>query len=305
MTTRLPSLNLLTVFEAAARHLSFKNAAEELCISPPAISHQIKVLENQLNVSLFKRLNRALELTPVGQSYYEEIRGALRQLNQATSRIIERDDKQSFRISSIPFITNSLLVPHIQEFQNKHSELNIQISSQIQRTGFVLDDTDVAIRHKKGDEPSLHYQVLSQILITPVCSPVYLSSKHHSGPIELKNFRLIRLSTDKQSWPYWLEAWKNNFFPEEELCLDNYQAVLDAVKQGMGIAMGYLPSLLPLIDSGELVLPFPNQISKFNHLYLVYLKAEKSNPEIASFQSWITNLVNDLWSDKKYLSEAH
>jgi len=305
MSSRLPSLNLLTVFEAAARHLSFKNAAEELCISPPAVSHQIKVLEKQLDVSLFKRLNRALELTSVGQTYFEEIRGALRQLNQATSRVIERHDKHSFRINSIPFITNSLLVPHIQKFQNKHPELIIQISSQIQRTGFFLDDTDVAIRHKKGDEPSLHYQALSPVLITPVCSPEYLANQHQSGSIALRDFRLIRLSTDKESWPYWLTAWESDFFPEEELCLDNYQAVLDAVKQGMGLAMGYLPSLLPLIEKGELVLPFPNQISKFNQLYLVYLKTEKSNPEIASFQSWLLDLVNSLWSDKNILSEAH
>ena len=304
MSTRLPSLNLLTVFEAAARHLSFKNAAEELCISPPAVSHQIKVLEKQLDVPLFMRLNRAIELTPVGQTYYEEIRGALRQLNQATSRVIERQEKHAFRINSIPFITNSLLVPHIQEFQSIHPELNIQISSQIQRAGFFLDDTDVAIRHKKGDEPGLHYQALSPVLITPVCSPEYLNNQDQSGSIALQNFRLIRLSTDKHSWPYWLTAWESNFFPEEELSLDNYQAVLDAVKQGMGVAMGYLPSLLPLIEKGELVLPFPNQICKFNHLYLVYSKIEKSNPEIASFQSWLIDLVNSLWSDKKYLSES-
>jgi len=305
MSTRLPSLNVLTVFEAAARHLSFKNAADELCISSPAVSHQIKVLEKQLEVSLFKRLNRALELTPVGQTYYEEIRGALKQLNQATNRVIEKEERASFRINSIPFITNSLLVPHIQQFQNKNPDLIVKITSQVQRTGFFLDDTDVAIRHKKGDEPGLHYEKLTPILITPVCSPEYLKKQCPTNSSELEKFRQIRLSSDKHSWPYWLSVREKNLSPEEELCLDNYQAVLDAVKQGLGVAMGYLPSLVPLLESGELVLPFPNQICEFNSLYLVYSKTEKSNPKIQSFQSWLLSLIESLWSDKIYLSESH
>tara|TARA_R110002072_G_C7968764_1_gene534566 strand:- start:3899 stop:4168 length:270 start_codon:yes stop_codon:yes gene_type:complete len=89
MALRLPSLNVLIEFEAVARHLSFKGAAEELCISPPAISHQIKVLETHLNKQLFKRLNRALALTSAGQTYYEDISGALVKLHQATDRVIE------------------------------------------------------------------------------------------------------------------------------------------------------------------------------------------------------------------------
>jgi LysR family glycine cleavage system transcriptional activator len=300
MALRLPSLNVLIVFEAAARHLSFKHAADELCLSPPAISHQIKVLETHLNKRLFKRLNRALELTHAGQIYYEDIRGALAELHQATDRMMGDDEKTIFQINSIPFITNTLLIPHIQPFRDNNPNLRISIKSQTQRTDFTFGATDVAIRHQKGDEPNLHYELLSPVFIAPICSPDYLKTR---PSLQLNDLKIIRLESDQYSWPYWINKWNKGRLPEEELCLDNYQAVLEAVKQGVGLAMGYFPSLIPMLEQGDIVLPFDKQISEFDHLYLVYSETNKQSSTILSFQLWIKQLIHQLLSDKNILFE--
>ncbi len=291
MAQRLPSLNVLNVFDAAARHLSFKQAADELCISPPAVSHQIRVLEEQLGVLLFKRLNRALQLTPEGQTYHLDVHNALQTLHRATHKLLSKPASTPFRISSIPFISNSLLVPNIQKFRTAHPELQINIQSQIQRVDFNLGDIDVGIRHKKDEHIDLHFEDLATINITPVCSPAYLAANPDMGASkQLNDHCLIRLSVDQQVWPYWLKAWSLGFKPENELTLDNYQGVLDAVKQGLGLAMGYLPLLNPLLKSGELVLPFPEQVSEYSQIYLVYPKSQINNPNIQSFQHWLKSL---------------
>ena len=298
MAKRLPSLNVLNVFEAAARHLSFKQAADELCISPPAVSHQVKVLEEQLSVILFKRLNRALELTADGQEYFNDVQSALLQLHQATDRLIERQQPTVFRISSIPFITNSLLIPNIQSFKNQQPNLRINIQSQIQRANLGEEKIDVAIRHIKGDEPDLHYEELSPVLITPMCSPSYWEAHKTDDALQLKNHRIIRLSVDQGSWPLWQNEWGYELLPEDELSLDNYQAVLDSVLQGMGLAMGYLPALKTLLEEEKLILPFPNKVTEFGQIYLVYQKSDVSSPTIQSFQTWLKAVISALGSDK-------
>jgi LysR family glycine cleavage system transcriptional activator len=297
MAKRLPSLNVLNAFEAAARHLSFKKAAEELCISPPAVSHQIKVLEQQLGVVLFKRLNRALVLTPEGQQYFEDVKRALLQLHRATDRLMSDKAPSLFRVSCIPFITNSMLIPNIQSFKDQHPEMRIDIKSQVQRANFKDEQIDVAIRHIKGNEPELHYEELSPVLISPICSPSYWEAHHPHNTRTLEHHRIIRLSVDPNSWRLWQEDWGVEGLPDDELSLDNYQAVLDSVVQGLGLAMGYLPALKALIRAQKIMMPFPERVSEFGKLYLVYLKSESENPEIVSFQAWLKEIINSI-SDK-------
>lgn len=294
MAVRLPSLNVLTAFEAAARHVSFKEAADELCLTPSAVSHQIKVLEKELDIALFKRLNRALELTPEGASYYASIKGPLQQLRNATSQLLNESKVQQFRINSIPFITNTLLVPHLPLFKNDHPNLKIQIESKVKRVDFGDGATDVAIRYKNGGEPDLHYEEITPITITPVCSKEYLKDYQARYPNFDGPHNIIRLTNDPVSWNSWMEKWKPGIKVDDELLLDNYQAVLDSAQRGFGLIMGYLPALLPYIKSSELALPFPNQECESGHLYLVYRKDDKNLDTIQSFQIWFKKLIAGL-----------
>ncbi|MEH6346953.1 MAG: LysR substrate-binding domain-containing protein [Bermanella sp.] len=295
MAVRLPSLNVLTAFEAAARHVSFKEAATELFLTPSAVSHQVKVLEKELNLVLFKRLNRALELTPEGQRYYLSIRGPLNQLKQATEELLAGEHGGAFRINSIPFITNTLIIPHLQDFKNSHKNLHIQIESRIKRIDFGAGNTDVAIRYKKGNEEDLHYEEITPISITPVCSKQYLNNYiENNGNKKNAPHNIIRLTNDPVSWPRWIDQWHKDLKVQDELLLDSYQGVLDSAQGGLGLAMGFLPALLPYLKSGELVLPFANEECESGHLYLVYPKQNANKPVIQSFQAWFKALIQAL-----------
>ncbi len=300
MNKILPSLNILRVFVVAARHLSFKKAAQELFVSPPAVSHQIRALEKQLGILLFVRLNRSLALTPQGQEYYLQVNQALKMLDDATQNLIKQ---QVFNISSIPFITNALLIPNIQSFKDAHPDLSLQISSKIQRADVSQGEVDVAIRHRKGDESDLYYQRLASIKITPICSQQYWQSVPAAQRQDMACHKQINLSVDTRSWPHWLQEWGHKSTPQNALSLDNYQTVVESVKQNMGLAMGYLPAVYTHLSGQKIIAPFPQQVSEYGDMYLVYKRENAQKPQVKAFQSWLEALLTSLNSGKNILSE--
>jgi len=291
---RLPSLNILRVFESAARHLSFKKAAEELCITPPAVSHQIRTLEEQLDIVLFTRLNRALVLSPQGEKYFSQVQYALQQLQSATNELINNKSHANFIINTVPMLVSTLLAPNIHEFQASQHNYNIQIDSDASRTDFAIESLDVAIRRVKGDEPNLIYKPIFKIAIAPICSPLYLQKNPLANLDTLENCRLIRTSIDMGNWPLWLKQWGYIAPQQNELLLNNFNAVIDATRSGAGIAMGYLPIIKRLIDDGELITPFGEKTSFYGEPCLVYRKKDQDKPIVKAFELWLTTLLKDL-----------
>jgi len=290
MKQGLPSLNLLMVFEVAARTLSFKKAAEELHVTPPAVSHQIRVLEKELGIALFIRLNRSIELSEEGIEYYRGIAPAIEQLRQATSLIKTSGDKSLFKVISIPFITNALLVPHIQQFMDLNPSLHVSILSQLNDQDINQSDTMIAIQFGRGNDPELHYEPLSRIFISPVCSRSYLEKHPAIEPKDIFKHPLVKMSSDKNSWPFWAQFYALSLSTDNDFLLDNYQGVLDAIKQDMGIAMGYFP-MLKNTQGEPLIVPiFPDRQCEFGSIYLVYRERDKQNPEILSFKNWLNSL---------------
>lgn len=297
---RLPSLNILRVFEAAARHLSFKKAAEELYITPPAVSHQIRTLEEQLGIDLFTRLNRSLVLNPAGEQYFAQVQHALQQLQSATNELISSQTKSTFTINTVPMLVSTLLAPYIHSFQEQQQDFNIQIDSDASRADFAIETLDVAIRRVKGDEPNLIYRPIFKIAITPVCSPLYLQKNPQANLDTLQNCRLIRTSVDMANWPLWLKQWGYAAPKSNELMLNSFRAVLDATQSGAGIAMGYLPIINQMIERGDLLTPFGDKTTLYGEPCLVYRKKDKDKPIIKAFELWLNNLLFELhWSDKK------
>jgi LysR family glycine cleavage system transcriptional activator len=295
---RLPSLNILRVFESAARMLSFKKAAEELFITPPAVSHQIRALEEQLNVVLFQRLNRALVLTNDGQEYFAKIQNALQQLQSATNELIANKEKPTFIINSVPMVISSLFAPHIHEFQQNHPGFNIQMDSDPKLTDFATKELDVAIRRTLGDEPNLIYVPIFQIEITPICRHDYFDINPDVNPETLENSRLIRLTIDMHNWPHWLKQWGYKAPVGNELLLNSFRSVTESVRSGAGIGIGYKPMINDLLKSGEIIIPFLNKISSYSEAYLVYRKKDKNKPIIKGFEKWTKELSNTLqWSN--------
>jgi LysR family glycine cleavage system transcriptional activator len=279
---KLPSMNLLVTFDAAARHLSFKKAAEELFVTPSAVGHQIRVLEQEIQTVLFIRMNRSIELTPEGRDYHQKIAQGLQVLKNATKELITRNSKSSLLIHSIPFITKKILVPKIKDFKARHPGTNIRIESKTKRADLRSSELQIAIRQGKADDKGVVYREITPIHVSPICVPGYLNQGSLS---------LIRLSSDKHSWALWESEWHTHLQFDEVIDCDDLQSVVDMALQGLGIAMGFFPSLNEYIEQHSLVCPFPDKMSRLDSLYLAYSETNANHPLIHDFVEWFSDLI--------------
>ncbi|MCO1335877.1 LysR family transcriptional regulator [Microbulbifer sp. OS29] len=279
---KLPSTNLLVTFDAAARHLSFKKAAQELFVTPSAVGHQIRALETELQTKLFVRLNRTIELTHTGRQYHLKIAKSLQVLRHATADLMERDQYKTLTIHSIPFLTNTILAPNIKSFKALHPKLNISIESKLERVSLNPGQLQIAIRYDKEPSDGLCYREISKISISPVCAPGYLKKNRSSQ---------IQLSTDKIGWHKWQADWGSPLAFNETLTCDGLQPVLEMAEQGLGVAMGYFPALTPKVSAGKLELLYPEKFSELAPLYLAFGEPLQGNGVIEDFIDWFKGVV--------------
>lgn len=290
MTKKLPSLNVLKVFDTAARQGSFKLAAQELCLSPSAVSHQIRVLEEQLGVMLFERLNRSIKLTIEGEQYHKDIQTAMSLIERATDRLVGANQKKSITISCIPFVTNHFLIPHLPTFKQAHSDYSIKLLSQIKLMELKHGQVDLAVRYQKQDRNDLEYVPLTNVSLTPVCNPEYWLKFEQTGQ-GFDDHKFISLSVDTKTWTTWLSQFRpTNTLPDFEIELDNYQAVKQAAVQGLGLAMGYWPAVQDEVSKGNLIAPYGEQVSEFGAMYLVYPKVDQDRDSVRIIRDWMVSI---------------
>ena len=289
MVNRVPSLNLIRVFEAAARHLSFKLAADELCVSPPAVSYQIKSLEEQLGIQLFVRKNKKLELTIAGHDYFTKISPAIRRINTATLALTSNQEKQTLKINSIPVVAQFHLVPYIHELQEQYPELNIQVISDPSNVSFNKEELDIALRRGLGNEPDLVYVPIFDITLTPICSPDFREKNPQADLEQFSNVRLIKQNIDTNNWPTWLKDWGFPLSGHDEMIVSTFQSVLDATRSGLGIGLAYGITIYPAISKGELEILFPDKITQYDTLYMVYSAEHAGHPVFDAFEAWLKN----------------
>lgn len=170
MRRRLPVLNTLRAFEAAARHGSFTRAAEELCVTQGAVSHQVKTLEEELGVKLFNREYQRLVITQAGREYLVEIRDALDRIAIATQRLVERQSSGALTISTSPDFAAKWLVHRLGKFAQSHPEIDLRLSAAMQHVDFAREDVDIAVRHGNGHWDGLHVERLCAEQLFPVCT---------------------------------------------------------------------------------------------------------------------------------------
>lgn len=298
-TPHLPSLNLIRVFEVAARRLSFKDAANELFVSPPAVSHQIKALEENLGVTLFQRENRKIALTAEGKRYYLHVKRGLDLIDTATLAVRKEQKKRRFVINTLPNIATLLLFPNIHEFQTKYPDLTIQIDSDTSRVDLENSETTVAIRHECGNEPELTYHPLVEISLTPICTRRYLAEHPGLAEGDFTGCRIIKIANDSYQWPRWQTQW--GLLPDiaNELVVSTVQASIEAVKSNIGVAMGYLPTSYQFMRSDdELVLPMSEKVTRHGECFLTYSNNYRGDGVIQDFQQWVSGIIAKEWSDK-------
>lgn len=291
MTSRLPSLNGLRAFEAAARHLSFTRAASELNVTQTAISHQIRRLEEELGVRLFLRQNRALALTPEAREYLPGIRAAFNDLRLATDRLLRRDDDHVLTISTLASLAAKWLLPRLAAFQEAHPGIDVRITTSTSLVDFRSGDVDAAIRYGRGHWAGLRADWLMADELFPVCSPALVTGdKPLRCPQDLAHQTLLHSSGGyDDDWRLWLTAagLPSDISKLPGLTFDLILLTVQAAIDGAGVAMGRTSYVEADIAKGRLVVPFEIALPADAGFYLVSPEAKADPPKLRAFRQWL------------------
>lgn len=293
----LPALDLLKAFEAAARHLSFTRAGQELFLSQSAVSRQIQQLETQLGVPLFIRRTRALLLTEAGQRYYRDVNQALHQLREAGKRLRQPLESRVVTVTSAMTFASLWLVPRLADFQRQHPQIEVRVAADNTLRDLERDRLDLAVRYSTREQAGTSALHLFGERVLPVCSPALLQRQKLRKPADLARFTLLhyedpQLHTPWLTWPAWFEA-AGLSAPQTRgvVRYSHYDMTLRAAVSGQGIALGRLPLLHDLIEDGALVAPLAGTrhgegMRGRDHWLMVSAQA-RERAEVQTFIGWL------------------
>jgi LysR family glycine cleavage system transcriptional activator len=299
MRRPLPPLNALRAFEATARHLSFSKAAEELHVTPAALSHQIRGLEDLLGLKLFHRRTRAIELTEWGRLAYPGLRTGFETIREAVDRLDAGGDREKMLVvSSTPGLTAKWLVPRLYKFLALHPGLETRISASVGYVNFATDDVDVGIRLSAGNHPELYVEKLSDEWLVPLCSPRLLDGpKALRRPEDLKRFALIQVDLPGivPTWGDWVEmAGITGIDTTRGLRLNVADHALDAASEGVGVVLAYKIVASRDIAAGRLVAPFGPEIPLPGRSYFFCCqKGDEKRPQVKAFREWVVEEMRE------------
>ena len=296
MTRRLHPLNALRAFEAAGRHLSFVKAAEELHVTPGAVSHQVKALEDYLGVQLFRRLPQRVLLTDAGQTFLTDLGDCFGRFDRAVERVLESDDRGPLAVSVAPAFAAKWLGPRLHLFNVAHPEIDLRISASLRTVDFQRDSFDAAIRLGRGDYPGLTSVKLFDESVTPMCSPRLLEGDHPiRTPDDLRHHVLLHddsLDFDATAphWRDWLDAaGVSKIDPTRGPHFSHPDHSMQAAIDGAGVVLGWCSLASPDLQAGRVVAPFHLSLPLGLDFYLVYPKGQALLPKMAAFQNWLLN----------------
>ncbi|MER9504709.1 transcriptional regulator GcvA [Mesorhizobium sp. M0579] len=285
MARRLPSLNALKAFEAAARHESFTRAADELSVTQGAVSHQVKALEVELGIRLFDRERQKLSITRAGLSYLEVVRDAFDRIALGTQRIQHLSRAGALTVSTSPDFAAKWLVNRLGRFAETHPDIDLRISATMHHVDFAREDVDLAVRHGDGNWAGHDVVRLCSEQLFAVCSP-----KLHQRirePSDVLKFPLLHLD-DPKDWSEWLEA---AGVVDAELShgpvLNRASMVIDAAVDGQGVALARTTLAAWDLINGRLVRPFATALRLSKTYWIVCPKATSTLPKITTFRDWL------------------
>ena len=290
MLRRLPSLNALKAFEAAARHESFTRAAEDLFVTQGAVSHQVKALEAELGFKLFNRERQRLVITDAGREYLNVIRDAFDRISLGTARLTKRQNSGVLTVSTSPDFAAKWLVHRLGRFSEMHPEIDLRVSAAMHHVDFAREDVDMAVRHGTGNASwsGLDGVRLTTEVLFPVCSPHLLAgrSRGHKASSVLK-FPLLHLD-DHAGWTRWLAAAKvQPPQPLQGLAMNRASMVIDAAVNGQGVALARTTLAAWDLINKRLVAPFAETLPLSSAYWIVAPRATTDLPKIATFRNWL------------------
>lgn len=288
-SNHFPPLHGLRAFESASRTLSFTRTADELNVTPAAVSHQIKTLEERLGIRLFERQNNKLLLTDKGEAYIPSVREALDMILTATDHICTGSDSDTLRISVLPIFATRWLIPRLGEIRDKHPDLNVEISTSYRLVNFNIENVDAGVRYGSGQWPGLAAHYLFGEEVVPMCSPALLGGGPPlATPADLRRFPLLHSARSREYWRLWLTATGiDDINPYAGFSFSNCLLTLEAARAGLGVAMINRAYLDDRISSGGLFAPFDLALSQNMGCYLVYPKSSAANAKIQKFRDWL------------------
>jgi len=300
MSRRLYPLNALRAYEASARHLSFVKASEELSVTPAAVSHQVKKLEEYLGLPLFRRRSRGLLLTESGQVLLTELREVFLRLDKAMERVIDSDSRGTVTLSVAPTFATMWLIPRLQKFYALQPDIDVRISTSLGLVDFQRDDYDAAIRLGSGQWFGLETIKLFDETVTPMCSPRLLEGPGAlKRPDDLRKHVLLHnhsmdYDPEAPTWDTWLKAAgasKVDASRGTHFSLPDHG--LQASIDGAGVVLGWRTLAAPDIAAGRVVAPFDLVLPLGSSFYLAYPEAHAPRPNIAALRDWLMSEVRD------------
>lgn len=288
---RLPPLTALRAFDAAARHMSFAKAAEELYVTPAALSYQIKSLETDLGVQLFRRLNRAVELTEAGRLLAPGVSDGFRALKAAVKNVGRMREGRGLVLTAGPAFTAKWLAPRIYRFVERRPDIEVRLVASLKKMDFERDEVDAAIRFSRLDEePGCYVETLVHELLSPVCAPEMagkLKSPEDLSGVPLLHDDSLSLMQRPPNWGDWLKAAGVEMNWRRGATFSNADHALAAAAAGGGIALGRLSLIAADLRAGKLVAPFDIAIDTGAHFNFVCPAGMETRPEYAALLEWL------------------
>ena len=285
MPRRLPQLNALKAFEAAARHVNFTRAAAELCVTQGAVSHQVKALEAELGIKLFNRERQRLIITENGREYLAVVRDALDRIAMGTERLVQRQSSGALTVSTSPDFAAKWLVHRLGRFAEAHPGIDLRVSATMHHVDFAREDVDIAVRHGDGHWPGLHVRRLCVEHLFAVCSPSFAAALHR--PADVLKLPLLHLD-DRTAWSAWLEAaGVTGAHAIHGPILNRASMLIDAAIDGQGIALARTALAAWDLVNGRLVRPFPVALALSKSYWIVSPKATAGLPKLVAFRDWL------------------
>jgi LysR family glycine cleavage system transcriptional activator len=283
---RMPPLNPLRAFEAAARHLSMSRAAAELNVTHGAVSHQVRALETSLKVPLFIRLNGSLQLTAQGAALLPTVTHAFGSIAEAVFLLAEPSREGRLNVCCLPSLMTFWLLPRLERFSTVHPGIRLQLIASNDPRRVRDDDIDVWITYGTGNWPDRAAELWYEPRLIPLASPILINRKPLRSVHDLRSHTLLH-ADDGTEWNHWLEA---AGIPElacgsTHVMSDGHLAI-EAAFHGHGIALGDSLTSIALLCSGRLVKPLEETIAAPRSFYLVWRKGARRSPLVSAFRTW-------------------
>ena len=286
---RLPSLKFLKTFQVAAVRMSFKAAAEELCITPSAVSHQIKTLEEQLGVALFERGPQALALTEAGQNYLEHMDSVFSRLETVTEQLKIRHGRGVVRFHMPPFFAAEMLMPKLQSLLDAQPDTDIHINTALMPQQPHPADADVSIIVNAVPADGLACHKLFSQAFVPACSPLLLMRSPINKLEDLNHQTLITHEARRDAWDKWAESVGLRLRPKKMVRFDSMYAAAQAAEQGIGVALVASRAGTDRFGQGSLVRLFDTELQTGESYFLILRPEDATRPGVHALTQWILN----------------